>query len=187
MSPCLSEDRVGRESWNQIHLILAIVVYRYLERDTAVKLNAASPYQDPRNFVLVVGFICLSSLPSLFCSFYPVYHTTTLTKSKLANFFKNLFGSPFLGATDTPVLDFWWHLPWVSKPGSIPFLVTPSHERSDLSSHYGVCMYVVMWKHFLQREFFHGHPPSVKGIWDNTRFGFIHVQTGGKKFLKNFF
>ena len=23
---------------------------------------------------------------------------------------------PFCGATYTPVLDFWWHLPWVSKP-----------------------------------------------------------------------
>ena len=28
--------------------------------------------------------------------------------------------SPFCGATDTPVLDFWWRLPWVSKPGWIP-------------------------------------------------------------------
>ena len=24
--------------------------------------------------------------------------------------------SPFCGATDTPVLDFWWYLLWVSKP-----------------------------------------------------------------------
>ena len=24
--------------------------------------------------------------------------------------------SPFCGATDTPVLDFWWHLLWISKP-----------------------------------------------------------------------
>ena len=30
--------------------------------------------------------------------------------------------SPFCGATDTPVLDFWWRLPWVSKPGWIPCL-----------------------------------------------------------------
>ena len=29
--------------------------------------------------------------------------------------------SPFLGASDTPVLDFWWRLSWVSKPGWIPF------------------------------------------------------------------
>ena len=29
--------------------------------------------------------------------------------------------SPFHGTTDTPVLDFTWHLPWVSKPGWIPF------------------------------------------------------------------
>ena len=29
--------------------------------------------------------------------------------------------SLFRGATDTTVLDFWWCLPWVSKPGWIPF------------------------------------------------------------------
>ena len=28
--------------------------------------------------------------------------------------------NPFRGGTDTPVLDFWWHLPWVSKAGWIP-------------------------------------------------------------------
>ena len=32
-------------------------------------------------------------------------------------FFKLLEDTcPFCGATDTPVLDFWWRLPWVSKP-----------------------------------------------------------------------
>ena len=36
------------------------------------------------------------------------------------NFFEDM--SPFCGATDTPVLDFWWCLPWVSKPGWIPRL-----------------------------------------------------------------
>ena len=30
--------------------------------------------------------------------------------------------SPFRGATDTPVLNFWWRLPWVSRPGWIPHL-----------------------------------------------------------------
>ena len=32
--------------------------------------------------------------------------------------------NPFCGATDTPVLDFWWHLPWVSKPGWIPCMLS---------------------------------------------------------------
>ena len=32
--------------------------------------------------------------------------------------------SPFRGATDTPVLDFWWRLPWVSKPGWIPCMLS---------------------------------------------------------------
>ena len=33
-------------------------------------------------------------------------------------FFLKIFGGheSFCGATDTPVLDFWWHLLWVSKP-----------------------------------------------------------------------
>ena len=30
--------------------------------------------------------------------------------------------SPFCGATDAPVLDFWWCLPWISKPGWISSL-----------------------------------------------------------------
>ena len=31
--------------------------------------------------------------------------------------------SPFCGATDTPILDFWWRLVWVSKPEWVlPFL-----------------------------------------------------------------
>ena len=40
-------------------------------------------------------------------------------------FFKFLedISSFFFGTTDTPVLDFWWCLPWVSKPGWIPFCV----------------------------------------------------------------
>ena len=44
------------------------------------------------------------------------------TKQLITDFFKK-FGqeSPFRGATDTPVLNFWWCLrPWVSKPGWIP-------------------------------------------------------------------
>ena len=27
--------------------------------------------------------------------------------------------SPFCGAIHTPILDFWWYLTWVSKPGWI--------------------------------------------------------------------
>ena len=36
--------------------------------------------------------------------------------------------SPFCGATDTPVLDFWWRFPWVSKPGG-PLACMLSHLR----------------------------------------------------------
>ena len=37
---------------------------------------------------------------------------------------------PFCGATDTPVLDFWWRLLWVSKPGWTPHLCasSPAHN-----------------------------------------------------------
>ena len=31
--------------------------------------------------------------------------------------------SPVYGVTDTPVLVFWWHLPWVLKPGWIPCIL----------------------------------------------------------------
>ena len=38
--------------------------------------------------------------------------------------------SIFCGATDIPVLDFWWRLPWVSEPGWIPRLraSSPTHN-----------------------------------------------------------
>ena len=38
--------------------------------------------------------------------------------------------SPFCGVADTPVLDFWWRLPWVSKPERIPNLCAsvPAHN-----------------------------------------------------------
>ena len=38
------------------------------------------------------------------------------------SFFLNFFEGHqfFCGTTDTPFLDFWWHLPWVSKPGLDP-------------------------------------------------------------------
>ena len=46
-------------------------------------------------------------------------------------FFFKIFGGhmSFLWATDTPVLDFWWRLPWVSKPGW-------SHLRAFLPARY---------------------------------------------------
>ena len=39
--------------------------------------------------------------------------------------------SPFCGATNTLILDFWWHLPWVSKQGGFPHLCasSPVHNR----------------------------------------------------------
>ena len=49
-------------------------------------------------------------------------------------FFFFFFGgheSFFSGATDTSVLDFWWCLPWVSKPGWIP------HLHASLPGHNG--------------------------------------------------
>ena len=56
------------------------------------------------------------------------------TKLNAFFFFLNKFledMSPFCGATDTPVLDFWWRLPWVSKPGWIPRLraSSPAHNE----------------------------------------------------------
>ena len=41
-------------------------------------------------------------------------------------FFFAIFGGhkSFLWGTHTPVLGFWWHLPWVSKPGWIPWVLS---------------------------------------------------------------
>ena len=45
---------------------------------------------------------------------------SSLSQCKLAphecNFFQNIALCPFLGATDTHILDFWWCLLWVSNP-----------------------------------------------------------------------
>ena len=53
-----------------------------------------------------------------------------LKPNPIADFFRVFFPfkflediSPFCGATDTSVLDFGRHLPWLSKPGWIPLLV----------------------------------------------------------------
>ena len=50
------------------------------------------------------------------CSFNRAFNTV------VTDFFRKIFFGGhqfFFGATDTPVLDFWWHLPWVSKLGKI--------------------------------------------------------------------
>ena len=41
--------------------------------------------------------------------------------------------SPFCGATDTTVLDFWWPLPWVSKPWWIPHLCASSSGHNGVN------------------------------------------------------
>ena len=46
-----------------------------------------------------------------------VWHLMTVKKVSMA-------AGPFCGATDAPVLDFWWHLSWDSKPGWIPFPIS---------------------------------------------------------------
>ena len=49
----------------------------------------------------------------------------------LDHFFKFFGGhKSFLWANDTPVLDFWWRLPWVSKAVWIPHLCafSPAHN-----------------------------------------------------------
>ena len=49
--------------------------------------------------------------------FWPLCWPVTYLFVKYSFFEKKLEDiSPFNGATNTPVLDFWWHLLWVSKP-----------------------------------------------------------------------
>ena len=60
--------------------------------------------------------------------FYPcLWKLLNFFLNKILNFFLNkIFEdiSPVRGATNTPVLDFWWRLPWVSKPGWIPCMLS---------------------------------------------------------------
>ena len=47
-----------------------------------------------------------------------VFYSMPRTPNRTISFFLRKIGGymSFCGATDTPVLDFWWHLLWVSKP-----------------------------------------------------------------------
>ena len=83
-------------------------------------------------------------------------------------FFFLIFGGheSFWGATDTPVLDFWQHLPWVSKPGWIPCLHASSpacHEFLRFTSSVipadckEVSMAAGRVQYMLQRTKFHLH------------------------------
>ena len=54
--------------------------------------------------------------------FLVLFHSQLKKSFFLLNFLEDI--SPFRGATDTPVLDFWWHLPWVSKPMWIPCMLS---------------------------------------------------------------
>ena len=49
----------------------------------------------------------------------------------------NLTETPIVkNSTDTPVLDFWWGVPWVSKPGWIPRLCASSPAWNGCSRTY---------------------------------------------------
>ena len=56
-----------------------------------------------------------------YCHDFWMVHNQSLLLSVLFiySFLKKIVDSisPSCGAIDTPVLDFWWFLPWVSKPG----------------------------------------------------------------------
>ena len=56
----------------------------------------------------VTGLVMVTGL------FFP----SDLNWKQLFSFFKTIFGGykSFCGATDTPVLDFWWHFLWISQP-----------------------------------------------------------------------
>ena len=54
------------------------------------------------------------------------------------------------------------------------FLVAPLVRRSDLSTHYGVCMYVVLWKYFFTKRTFSWIPKkSSKPNFFSSNFELI--------------
>ena len=80
--------------------------------------------------------------------------------------------SPFCGATDNPVLDFWWHLSWVSKPGWISCLCAFSPVviiRFTSGVTPADCMEVSMvveplWSSYLQIMC----PQALVGVWTHN-------------------
>ena len=66
--------------------------------------------------------------------YHPVLHIWDNKSNEFWIFLNNLQDmSPFCGATDTHVLDFWWCLPWVSKPGGSLACVLPCLHVADSS------------------------------------------------------
>ena len=69
----------------------------------------------------VIGYTKISYQSGLLVFFTLANIVTYSDIDKMAStkFFFLIFGGhkSFCGATDTPVLDFWWCLTWVSKPG----------------------------------------------------------------------
>ena len=58
--------------------------------------------------------------------------TATTTGNNRLKLFLVFFSediSPFRGASDNPVLDFWWRLPWISKAGWITYVLSRSCDH----------------------------------------------------------
>ena len=85
-----------------------------------LKFQNQNVFQDTLN-----NFEFLTPL-RLFPHLHLFYHfhqfSSSSTNLQQSFFFYKFFEDiiPFCGTTDIPVLDFWWCLPWVSKPGWIP-------------------------------------------------------------------
>ena len=99
--------------------------------------------------------------------------------------------SSFRRATDTPVLEFWWRLPWISKPGWIPFVCFLCDPQIHLwCDTYLLCGSRVFSIHILAEVIFiwpvtnqsfpENGVPTTRVITPNYYFGQPHTPTTWK-------
>ena len=88
-------------------------------------LTALTPNDHVTRCSLMFLFYLLQDINCIHPSCDGVLFCRGVNMSRRRIFFLNLEDiNPFCRATDTPVLYFWWHIPWVSKPGWISCLCT---------------------------------------------------------------
>ena len=120
---------------------------------------------------LAVTFTPLSYGPEFLVHRGPFKTWTNRKQSQLLRFltcwffFKKWSTSVlFCGATDTPVFDFWWHLPWVSKGGSVGCMFCHLYAMDSSDSPLVQHLLSSWWHHGSQALLIHVHTGTGTSI-----------------------
>ena len=115
-----SQMKITEETFNLTSDNLTPVFYNNSSKSNNENLMWVTFFQRSQLVTTIIGFIANTGTSLTLIKngqvqkwFYTIY----------IFFFENFLEhiSPFRGATYAPVLDFWWRLPWVSKPGWVSF------------------------------------------------------------------